>query len=81
MSRILWYMKCSAIRSLHVSFQVDTGSITQDIGIRRKKFRTAFKVMSSLLGGPGGGGARQTPEKFRKVAKNFLKKIANNALF
>ena len=45
-----------------------------------KNFGGGFKVLAGLVGGPGGGAPR-TPENFRKFAKNFLKKIAKNALF
>ena len=42
-------------------------------GVNRKKFR-GFKVMAGLVGGPGGGHP-QTPENFRKISKNFLRKL------
>ena len=35
---------------------------------------------SGVVGGPGGGASR-TPENVRTLAKNFLKKIAKNAVF
>ena len=44
-----------------------------------KKFG-GFKVMAGFVGGSVCGAPRK-PEKFRKFAKKFLKKIAKNELF
>ena len=48
-------------------------------GVRRKKFR-GFKIMASLVVGPGRV-APGRPENSRKFAKNFLKKIAKMQTF